>query len=85
VQSVVITMTVYLSVCLSVFLLVYLKHHMSKFRFFVNVSVAVARSSSDDSAIHCVIPFFLPRKRGSMFLPVLVCVCVYVSVCDHDN
>jgi len=28
---------------------------------------------------------FFPRirKRGSMFLPALVCVCV--SVCDHDN
>jgi len=25
------------------------------------------------------------RKRGSMFLPALVCLCACVSDCDHDN
>jgi len=24
-------------------------------------------------------------KRGSMFLPALVCLSVCMSVCDHDN
>jgi len=26
-----------------------------------------------------------PRKRGIMFLPVLVCLSVYLFVCYHDN
>ena len=25
------------------------------------------------------------RKRGNMFLPALVCLCVCVFVCDHNN
>ena len=30
-------------------------------------------------------PLVSLRKRGSMFLPALVCLCACVSDCDHDN
>jgi len=34
-----------------------------------------------------LVVLFFPRKRGSMFLPALICVsvCVCLCVCDHDN
>jgi len=45
------------SACLSVCPLTYLKNNMSKHtKFPIRVTVAVARSSSDDNAISCVLP-----------------------------
>jgi len=39
--------------------------------------------SGNNDVLYTCLSF--PRKRGSMFLPTLVCVSVCVSVCDHDN